>query len=142
VTPTADQLKALKGDSKLPGYTADYGDLHVGQTITVHLARRKAVENDKEASNKSDKPKWIPLGEITGRVVQIEGQAAPAIKGKGKKNEEPRRVEQRLTVEVDSVALARHVQKPGNNKVTLGEDVLAVWVMIQSSADADREAGK
>jgi hypothetical protein len=35
------ELSALRGNSKLPGYAADFDRLNVGQTVTVYLAKAK-----------------------------------------------------------------------------------------------------
>jgi hypothetical protein len=41
---TAKELKELRGpDPKLPGYQAEFGDLHEGQIVQVHLVKKKGV---------------------------------------------------------------------------------------------------
>jgi len=39
---TAKELKELKGDSKLPGYTAEFNDLKQNQVVEVSLVRKKS----------------------------------------------------------------------------------------------------
>ena len=72
---TAEELKELKGpDPKLPGYTADLGDLKNGQTVVVRLG--------KVQPGKDGKAQLRPAGTLAGQVV---GQERPQAKGKGKK---------------------------------------------------------
>jgi hypothetical protein len=46
---TKDELKELKGDSKLPGYTADFDAVQQGQVVVAYLAQKKG---DKEGGDK------------------------------------------------------------------------------------------
>ena len=39
---TAKELKELKGDSNLPGYTAEFNDLKQNQVVEVSLVRKKS----------------------------------------------------------------------------------------------------
>jgi hypothetical protein len=39
---TAKELKELKGDSKLPGYSAEFNDLKQNQVVEVSLVRKKS----------------------------------------------------------------------------------------------------
>src|SRR5438876_4919279 len=77
ITPTAEQLQAMKGDSKLPGYAAELSDLKAGQSVKVSLGRRKMPKGEKATEagteKKADKPTWSSLGEITARLVKVEG---------------------------------------------------------------------
>ncbi len=45
---TAKEKKELKGDSKLPGYTAGFEDLKVNQIVQVTLVRKKSDREVKE----------------------------------------------------------------------------------------------
>jgi len=140
ITPTQEQLRALKGDPKLPGYAADYGDLKAGQIVEIRLGKRKAQKDAKEGDSDAGKKTGLTsLGELTGRVIRVEGQGASNRKAKGKK-QEARDVEQKVLIEVDGVALVRGRYKlsGGQGTDTLGEDVHATRIMIL----ADGEAGK
>jgi hypothetical protein len=45
---TAKELKELKGDSKLPGYTAGFEDLKTNQYVQVTLVRKKSDKAAKQ----------------------------------------------------------------------------------------------
>jgi hypothetical protein len=45
---TAKELKDLKGDSKLPGYTAEFGDLKTNQYVQITLVRKKSDKAAKQ----------------------------------------------------------------------------------------------
>ncbi len=53
---TAQELKELRGDGKLPGYAADWDDLKAGQTVKVTLARpaEKGDKNKDQDNAKKD----------------------------------------------------------------------------------------
>jgi hypothetical protein len=141
VTPTAEQLQAMKGDPKLPGYAAELSDLKAGQIVKVSLGRRKMPKGEKtteaDANKKADKPTWTSLGDITGRLVKVEGIDPP--KGKGKKNaERTRDVEPKLILGIDAVTLARVGRKTSGTKVTLGEDVFTTRVMILAESETEK----
>jgi hypothetical protein len=61
---TSQELKDLKGpDTKLPGYTSEFGDLKIGQTVTVYLTTKKPEtkkaddkDNNKDKKNNDKKP--------------------------------------------------------------------------------------
>jgi len=77
-----------------------------------------------DPDKKADKPSWTSLGEITGRLVKVEGVDTP--KGKGKKTaERTRDVEPKLILAIDAVTLAR-------------EDVFATKVMILSDSESEK----
>jgi hypothetical protein len=141
VTPTADQLQAMKGDPKLPGYAAELSDLKAGQIVKVSLGRRKMPKGEKTTEagteKKPDKPTWASLGDITVRLLRVEGVDPP--KGKGKKNAERKRdVEPKLILGIDAVTLARVGRKASGTKITLGEDVFATKVMILSDSETEK----
>jgi hypothetical protein len=141
VTPTAEQLQAMKGDPKLPGYAAELSDLKAGQIVKLSLGRRKKPKGEKATEagtdKKPDKPTWTSLAEITGRLVKIEGLDAP--KGKGKKGaERTRDVEPKLILGIDAVAFARVGRKVSGGKVALGEDVFATQVMILADSEPEK----
>jgi hypothetical protein len=131
VTPNHEQLQALKGDPKQPGYAADYGDLKAGQIVQIRLGKKKMPKDAKadqaDAAKKPDKPTWTFLGEITGRVVKAEGQNGPNAKGKGRKAKQAQEIEQKLIIEVDAVALVRagHKVTGGKGKESLADDTYA-----------------
>jgi len=149
ISPTAAQLKELRGDPKLPGYNADFSDLKNGQVVTIYLGRRKQVKEsnttDKEKAKSTEKTHWTPIGQLTGRLVKVEGPNAADGKGKAKKNDElARDATAKLTIEIDSVALARAGQRaPGSaGKATLGQDVSATMVMIVVDSGADKDSAR
>src|SRR5262245_20282491 len=45
---TAKELKELKGDSKLPGYSAEFNDLKQNQVVKVSLVRKKGDKDAKQ----------------------------------------------------------------------------------------------
>jgi len=45
---TPKELKELKGDSKLPGYTAGFEDLKTNQIVEITLVRKKSDKNAKQ----------------------------------------------------------------------------------------------
>jgi len=145
ITPTHEQLQALKGDPKLPGYAADYADLKAGQIVQIRLGKRKLPRDAKATeAEAARKPIWTSLGEITGRVVKVEGLNDPAAQGKGKKAQQAGAVEQKVVIEVDAVALVRagHKLSGGQGKESLGEDTYATRIMIVSDADAEKAPAK
>jgi hypothetical protein len=123
------------------GRAAELSDLKAGQIVKVALGRRKMQKGEKatgpDADKKADKPTWTSLGEITGRLVKVEGVDPP--KGKGKKNaERTRDVEPKLILGIDAVTLARAGRKTSGTKVTLGEDVFATKVIILSDSEPEK----
>jgi hypothetical protein len=48
---TAKELKELKGDSKLPGYTAEFNDLKQNQVVEVSLVRKKSDKGKQPLAN-------------------------------------------------------------------------------------------
>src|SRR5262249_32606139 len=75
---TYAERQKLKGNSRQPGYQADYDSLMVGQIVNVSLAQ-KARDSKKQIghANKAvvtiGKTKWIPLGELGGMVTKLDG---------------------------------------------------------------------
>jgi hypothetical protein len=53
---TKEELKELKGDSKLPGYNADLDSVQQGQVVVAYLARKKAQKGEKLDNDPGDKP--------------------------------------------------------------------------------------
>jgi len=148
INPTAAQLKELKGDPKLPGYNADFSDLKNGQIVTIYLGRRKRVKEsnttDKDKAKSVEKTHWTPIGQLTGRLVKVAGPNVADGKGKAKKNDElARDATAKLTIEIDSVALARAGQRtPGASKATLGQDMSATMVEIVVDSGADKDSAR
>jgi hypothetical protein len=140
IKPTAEQLKALKGDPKQPGYAAELSDLKTGQLVRVYLGRPNTTkkETDADQEKQLSKPGWIPLGELTGRVAGVHGPAGAGA-GEDRKTAGPT-----LVITVETVKLTRARHDPGNpGKVTFGPDVVARKVMIlQDAADEKAPAGK
>jgi hypothetical protein len=52
---TAQELKEMRGDGKLPGYAAELTGLQDGQVVTVHLARKKDAAKPKDPKDKDKK---------------------------------------------------------------------------------------
>jgi hypothetical protein len=78
---TAKELKEMRGpDRKLPGYTADFESLKIGQIVRVTVARRKSVlkamQHPQRVNTKDkDKENDAPLGdrpEVTMIVILAE----------------------------------------------------------------------
>jgi hypothetical protein len=137
VTPTHEQLKALKGDPKQPGYAAELSDLKVGQIVQVSLGKLKKPKDTSTSGagdeKKPQKSHWTSLGEITGRVAKVHGVDD---KGKGDKNAQPT-----LVISVDTVLLARMGHNPSSHgNVTLGADVFATKAMILSQPATDKQS--
>jgi hypothetical protein len=64
---TPKELKELKGDERLPGYSAELTDLHPGQTVSVKLARvRPAKPTDAPPAAKTG---GGAKGHVAPRVV-------------------------------------------------------------------------
>jgi hypothetical protein len=55
-TFTQKELSALRGNSKLPGYAADFDRLNVGQTVTVYLAKTKDQPRREAGAPKKKNP--------------------------------------------------------------------------------------
>jgi hypothetical protein len=49
---TAKELKELKGDPKLPGYQAEFDNLHPDQIVTVTLVKKKEAAKPKKDADK------------------------------------------------------------------------------------------
>jgi hypothetical protein len=137
VKPTAEQLKALKGDSNQPGYAAEVSDLKAGQIVKVHLSRRKLPKSDTSGEAGAEKkPHWTSVGDLTGRVVRVPGAAA---KGNGKQGSD---TEAPLAIAVQEVFLTRFKVPSNQGKATLGPDVFARKVMIVKDAPDEKGATK
>jgi hypothetical protein len=66
-TYSEKEKKELKGDDpKLPGYTASWDNLKVGQTCQVTLSRKRTDSKD------SDKVTYVTLNTITGTIQKID----------------------------------------------------------------------
>ena len=53
---TAQELKDLKGPDNLPGYTADFTDLKVGEIVRVSVAKRKKTADEVREAAKAGEP--------------------------------------------------------------------------------------
>jgi hypothetical protein len=53
---TAQELKEMRGDGKLPGYAAELTGLQDGQVVTVRLARKKDTAKPKDPKDKKNAP--------------------------------------------------------------------------------------
>jgi hypothetical protein len=62
---TPQELKEMRGDGKLPGYTSDLGSLQPGQVVTAYLARKKpgAAKEPEPDSQKDASAKDLAAGE-------------------------------------------------------------------------------
>jgi hypothetical protein len=67
------ELKERKGDTKLPGYTAELSDLKSNQTVTVYLAKKKdtkpAKDKNKDEAALENRP------QVTMIVIEAEPPA-------------------------------------------------------------------
>jgi hypothetical protein len=54
---TRAELKELKGDPKLPGYKAEFGDVATDQVVQVTLVKKKAAPAPKPVAKPKPKPK-------------------------------------------------------------------------------------
>jgi hypothetical protein len=100
---TAEEVKELRGtDSKFPGYAADYSDLKAGQAVLIYFGRLKPTPTPKDGSQSSDEAAkgtsqlWEPAGQLTARLVKVEGPAfsksKTTAKGKGPNKTIPRQI--------------------------------------------------
>ncbi len=77
---TKKELAALKGpNKKLPGYTAEWDNLHQGQTVEVHLAKQKGqpAKTKKAKDKDKDKDKDDELFIDRPKVVMVVIVAEP-----------------------------------------------------------------
>jgi hypothetical protein len=79
---TPQELKDLKGDSKLPGYQADWTDLKVGQTVKVTLTRALDRKDDKNKDNKDARDDTRPRASLVLVIKDAPDPDAPAGKKK------------------------------------------------------------
>jgi hypothetical protein len=90
IKPTAEQMKALKGDSNQPGHAAEVSDLKAGQIVKVYLGKRRLPKGQTTGEAGAEKKvHWTAFGDITGRVVGLPGDR-PTSKGNGKASRERR----------------------------------------------------
>jgi hypothetical protein len=74
---TSKELKELKGTSKLPGYSADFDRLAVGQIVTVYFPKtaKAPPKTDKTAKNKT--PEFDPATKPEVMMIVVEIEAPP-----------------------------------------------------------------
>jgi hypothetical protein len=62
---TPEELKAMKGDAKLPGYAADLDSVQPGQVVIAYLARKKpgAAQEPEKESQKDMEARDLAAGE-------------------------------------------------------------------------------
>jgi hypothetical protein len=72
---TAKELKALKGNSKLPGYPAEYDALRPGQGIQVYLA--KALPTKSPKGLKTEEPMETMRPDVVMILIVQEAQMPP-----------------------------------------------------------------
>jgi hypothetical protein len=100
---TTEEVKELRGtDAKLPGYAADYSDLKAGQAVLINLGRIKPTPPPKDGSPSGDEAakgtaqSWDPAGQLTARLVKVEGpefaKSKTTPKGKSAKKTIPRQI--------------------------------------------------
>jgi hypothetical protein len=63
---TTEELKELKGDPKLIGYSAQYADLQIGQTVRVTVCRQRVDPKD------PDKVTYVPVSTLTGKLQKMD----------------------------------------------------------------------
>jgi hypothetical protein len=138
IKPTAEQMKALKGDSNQPGYAAEVSDLKQGQIVKVYLGKRKLPNGQTTGEAGAEKKvHWTAAADITGRVVGLPGDR-PAPKGNSKASrEQAKDTEPTLAIAVDDVLLTRFKVARNQGKVALGPDVFARKLMILQDAEKD-----
>jgi hypothetical protein len=141
---TAQELRELKGsDPNLPGYAGDYSELKPGQIVRVHLSRNTAADREKPETRNAE-PKWVAVGQLTGRVVRVDNRASTKT-GKQKNTDAPKRktaVPNELVVRVESYTLTRGGAKnppaaKGKDDAkdrTLDDDVLATLIVVLQDA--------
>ncbi len=71
---TKAELKELKGDGKLPGYKAEFGDLAVDQYVQITLVRKKGAPAPKPVPKKGKKD-----ADAIGDAIGDDGQMASVI---------------------------------------------------------------
>jgi hypothetical protein len=109
---TKDEVKELRGtDSKVPGYAADYSDLKAGQAVTIYLGRPKTTKPKEgsqadEQSAKSDPQSWQPAGQISARVVKVEGPEFVKGKTTPKGKAPTKTIPRQITILVDGSLVA------------------------------------
>jgi hypothetical protein len=83
---TQQELKELKGDSKLPGYNADWDTLKAGQMIKVTLShkRDKAGDKNKDNNNKDNKDA-LDVNKPRGSLILVIKDAPDTDAPAGKK---------------------------------------------------------
>jgi hypothetical protein len=69
------ELNALKGNSKLRGYPADFDRLNVGQTVTAYLAKTKGLTKGEAAKKKNSDDDDQVKPEVVMIVVEKEAPA-------------------------------------------------------------------
>ena len=69
------ELSALKGNSKLRGYPADFDRLIVGQTVTAYLAKTKSLSKGETAKKKNSDDDDQAKPEVVMIVVEKEAPA-------------------------------------------------------------------
>lgn len=77
---TPEELRALKGDSKLPGYGADWNDLRQGDVVRLTLVKKKEVRHPDAKPKDDPKSKDAgadPLGDDAPEVSLIEILSVP-----------------------------------------------------------------
>jgi hypothetical protein len=140
VKPTAEELKALKGDSNLPGYAAEVSNLKQGQVVKVILGKRRLSKGESTGQAGAEKKvHWTAAGDITGRVVGLPSDR-PASKGNGKANRERARdAEPNLSIAVDDVLLTRFKVARNQGKIEMGPGVFARRVIILQDAAGEKD---
>jgi hypothetical protein len=69
---TAKELKEMRGDGKLPGYSADLESLHADQIVQLHLVRKKDAPKPKATGKSKDKAASEDLPQIKMIVILSE----------------------------------------------------------------------
>jgi hypothetical protein len=109
---TKDEVKELRGtDPKVPGYAADYSDLKSGQAATIYLGRLKTTKPKEgsqadEQSAKNNPQSWEPAGQISARVVKVEGPEFAKGKTTPKGKAPAKTIPRQITILVDGSLIA------------------------------------
>ena len=110
---TTEEVKELRGsDPKLPGYAADYADLKAGQAVLIYLGRIKPSTSPKDGGQSGDEAakgtsqSWDPAGQLTARLVKVEGPESAKSKTTPKGKAPNKTIPMQITISVTANAVS------------------------------------
>jgi hypothetical protein len=107
---SAEELKQLKGEGNVIGYSAAYDDLQVGQTISCRLSVQRTDPTD------PNKVTWTTVQNLTGKIQKVEATS-----------------QKQFVLRVNGVAAGGYgQQRRGNNTVAATPNKLATLIVIYS----------